>query len=407
MSDLVQVVVSGDPLSKLKKHKITVLLVDDQKIIGEAVRKMLEKEDDITFHFCQDPKDALKMAAECKPTLILLDLIMPDIDGLTLVKFFRANKQTKQVPILVLSTKEEAAIKAEAFALGANDYMVKFPDRIEVLARIRYHSAGYIHLLERDEAYEKLVESQKVLQGELLEAANYVRSLLSEPLKGKVEAVWKFVPSTQLGGDSFGYHWLDDKHLAIYLLDVCGHGVGAALLSITAMNVLRARTLPNTNFYDPGSVLSALNEAFLMEKQNNMFFTIWYGVYSVEERELRYASGGHPPAILLAKNLGGKMESQQLKTPGLVIGGMSGVTFKTLSCKVGENSRLYLFSDGVYEIDKPDGTMLQLDEFVHLLEEGTQDGNADLERLFNYAKGLHGTNRSLDDDFSIVRFTFG
>lgn len=407
MSDLVQVVASGDPLARLKKHKITVLLVDDQKIIGEAVRKMLEGEDDITFHFCQDPKDALKMAAECKPTLILQDLIMPDIDGLTLVKFFRANKQTSRVPILVLSTKEEAAIKAEAFALGANDYMVKFPDKIEVLARIRYHSAGYIHLLERDEAYEKLKESQKVLQAELVEAANYVRSLLPEPVKGRVEAAWKFVPSTQLGGDSFGYHWLDDKHLALYLLDVCGHGVGAALLSISAMNVLRARTLSNTDFYDPGSVLGALNEAFPMEKQNNMFFTMWYGVYSIEERELRYASGGHPPAVLFSKNLNGKEEIQQLKTPGLVIGGMSGVTFKTLSCKVGTHNRLYLFSDGVYEIDKPDGSMLQLEEFIHLLEQPTEGGDADLERLFVYAKELHGKDRSLDDDFSIVRFVFG
>ena len=88
--------------------------------------------------------------------MILQDLVMPDIDGLTLVKNFRANEATRETPMIVLSTKEEPAVKAEAFALGANDYIVKLPDRLELLARIRYHSKGYIALLQRNEAYQAL-----------------------------------------------------------------------------------------------------------------------------------------------------------------------------------------------------------------------------------------------------------
>ena len=113
-----------------------------------------------------------------QPTVILQDLVMPEIDGLTLVKTFRAHEPTRETPMIVLSTKEEPTVKAEAFALGANDYIVKLPDRLELLARIRYHSKGYINLLQRNEAYDALRESQRRLAKEINQAAHYLRSLL-------------------------------------------------------------------------------------------------------------------------------------------------------------------------------------------------------------------------------------
>src|SRR6266436_6093978 len=141
----------------LKPHKVTVLLIDDQPIIGEAVRRMLAGEPDIVFHYCRDATKALEEAHRVQPTVILQDLVMPEIDGLTLVKTFRADEPTRETPMIVLSTKEEPTVKAEAFALGANDYIVKLPDRLELLARIRYHSKGYINLLQRNEAYKALL----------------------------------------------------------------------------------------------------------------------------------------------------------------------------------------------------------------------------------------------------------
>lgn len=148
----------------LTQHRITVLLIDDQPMIGEAVRRMLAGEQDIDFYHCADPSQAIKMAQEIAPTVILQDLVMPEIDGLLLARYFRANAATRDIPLIVLSSKEDPVIKAEAFALGANDYMVKLPDRLEVLARIRYHSRGYIIFLERNEAYQALLESQKQLE---------------------------------------------------------------------------------------------------------------------------------------------------------------------------------------------------------------------------------------------------
>ena len=233
----------------LTQHKVTVLLIDDQPMIGEAVRRMLAGEPDIVFHYCRDAAQALDEAGRVKPTVILQDLVMPEIDGLTLVKKFRAHEPTRETPLIVLSTKEEPAVKAEAFALGANDYIVKLPDRLELLARIRYHSKGYIALLQRNEAYQALLESQNRLANEMKQAAHYVQSLLPEKLmKGAITTDWRFIPSAELGGDSFGYHWLDDDHFAFYLLDVSGHGVGSALLSVSAMNALRSQALPQTDF---------------------------------------------------------------------------------------------------------------------------------------------------------------
>ena len=148
---------------------VVVLLVDDQAIVGHAVRQMLQPETDIQLHFCQDPTKAVAMACEIRPTVILQDLVMPEIDGLTLLKLFRANSATRETPIVVLSSKEEPTSKAQAFALGANDYLVKLPDRIELVARIRHHSRGYRARLERDEAYARLAELNRDLEKKVVE----------------------------------------------------------------------------------------------------------------------------------------------------------------------------------------------------------------------------------------------
>lgn len=155
----------SDTSSKLslENHKITLLLIDDQAMIAEAVRRALSSEKDIEFHYCQDPTKGIKLATEINATVILQDLVMPDIDGLMMVRYFRVNKDTAQIPIILLSTKDEASIKSKAFSLGANDYMVKLPDKIEMIARVRYHSQAYINQLQKDEAFRALEESKAKL----------------------------------------------------------------------------------------------------------------------------------------------------------------------------------------------------------------------------------------------------
>ena len=148
---------------KNDENAAMVLLVDDQAMIGEAVRRGLAHEENIDFHFCSDPHQAIAQAIRIKPTVILQDLVMPGLDGLTLVGEYRNHPATQNIPIIVLSTKEDPLIKSAAFSAGANDYLVKLPDNIELLARIRYHSRSYMTLLQRDAAYRALRVSQQQL----------------------------------------------------------------------------------------------------------------------------------------------------------------------------------------------------------------------------------------------------
>jgi len=151
------------PATTTEPTRVAVLLVDDQAIIGEAIRRALAPEKDIAFHYCADGNRAVDVAREIAPTVILQDLVMPGIDGMTLVHKYRADPATRDVPIIVMSTKDDATIKSAAFTAGANDYLVKVPDAVELIARIRYHSRSYLNLVQRNEAYKALRQSQQRL----------------------------------------------------------------------------------------------------------------------------------------------------------------------------------------------------------------------------------------------------
>jgi len=140
-----------------------VLLVDDQRIIAEAIRRMLLDQSDIEYHYCSDGSLALETAERVNPTVILQDLVMPDVDRLTLLSRYRASSMTRDTPVIVLSNEEDPVIKCDAFQGGANDYLVKLPDKIELVARIRLHSKAYLTQIQRDEAYRSLTESQRQL----------------------------------------------------------------------------------------------------------------------------------------------------------------------------------------------------------------------------------------------------
>lgn len=147
-----------------ENKKAIVMLVDDQPMVAEAVRRMLAEDPDIEFHYCNQPTQAIDFASDLRPTIILQDLVMPDMDGISLVKHYRANSVTANIPVIVLSTKESPNDKSLAFSVGASDYLVKLPDKIELIARIKAHSRSYLTQLERDEAYRKLQELQSQLE---------------------------------------------------------------------------------------------------------------------------------------------------------------------------------------------------------------------------------------------------
>ncbi len=393
----------SEPVAEaLSEHPVSVLLVDDQPIIGEAVRRMLAPQTDIRFRYCNDPLEAVELAASEEATVILSDLVMPQLDGLELVKRFRAEETTRRIPLIVLSTKEEAQTKAEAFANGANDYLVKLPDPVELVARIRHHSDGYISRLQRDEAYRVLAKQEKALAEDLDQAAKYVQSLLPEPLTDGLRVDWRFIPSASLGGDAFGYHWLDDDHFAMYLLDVSGHGVGSALLGVSVLNTLRACTLPRTDFRDPGAVVSKLNNTFRTQDHDGKFFTIWYGVFEPATRVLSWAGGGHPasvyfddPAAVGAPTL--------LPSGGPMPGVLPDLSYETGSRAVGAGARLFIYSDGVYELRGPDGRVRTHEEFIEAFGDPS---SRSLDGMMSRARRERGGD-AFDDDVSLLQIDFG
>ena len=375
-----------------------VLLVDDQRIIGEAVRRMLASIEGLEYRAVDNPSEALAVARAFAPTLILQDLVMPGVDGLDLVRAYRADELTKDVPIVVLSSKEEAATKAEAFARGANDYIVKLPDPVELVARVVHHSRGYKALLERNAAYSALKESEARLSGEIQKASEYVRTLLDPPIEGEVSTGWRFVPSENLGGDVFGYHWIDSDRLAMFVLDVSGHGVGPALMGVSAMNHIRSVATDIDRACDPSRVLLALNASFPMARHHGMYFTVWYGVYTKSTRELVWSGGGHPPALLVRDGV-----AQRLESTSYMVGVTEEYDAPNERVQLLAGDRLYLYSDGVFEIHLPTGSMWDYEDFVDFFVRTSE--NQRLDGLMTHTQALQG-KPSWDDDYSMIELRF-
>ncbi|MDD5275757.1 MAG: diguanylate cyclase [Methylovulum sp.] len=148
---------------------ILVMLIDDQAIVGKLIQTVLSNHTDISFHYCHNPEVAIDEAVSIMPTVILLDLLMPNINGLELLKKIRQNEIIQDIPVIMLSTEDEPHTKVKAFECGANDYLVKLPDKVELVARLRYHSKAFIHKLQRDKVFEALQKTQAELEKQNIE----------------------------------------------------------------------------------------------------------------------------------------------------------------------------------------------------------------------------------------------
>ena len=259
------------------------------------------------------------------------------------------------------------------------------------------------HLLTLERRSRDEVERAVALERDLQKARNYVFSLLPQPLtSGAVLADWCFVPSAQLGGDAFGYYWLDPDTFVVYLLDVSGHGVGSAMHSVTVLNVLRQRALPHVDFTRPDEVLASLNNRFQMDSHNGLFFTIWYGVYRTGDRRLTYASAGHHAAYMVAPDRSGQ---QPIGTPALIIGAVPDMAYESADVEVPAGSTLYVFSDGMFEIVTTQQQRWELADFEPLLLGPPREGVSEPERLYQIIKKTTGP-RPFDDDASLIALTF-
>jgi sigma-B regulation protein RsbU (phosphoserine phosphatase) len=255
--------------------------------------------------------------------------------------------------------------------------------------------------VELENSRSALAAAHTKLQAELTEAANYVRTLLPAPQSEPFAVDWRFTPSAALGGDGLGYHWIDAGHFALYLLDVCGHGVGPSLMSVAVLHMLRSASLRDVDLRRPARVLGWLNDSYQMQAASDLYFTLWYGVYVPTTRTLEYACGGHPPALLMSRD---GSTVQPLKARGVAVGLAENVVYESQKIRVPTQSRLYLLSDGAFELERPDGRMLEFAELVEFLRHPPPQ-TSELDGWFNHLLQLRGVPQ-LDDDFTIARFDF-
>lgn len=243
------------------------------------------------------------------------------------------------------------------------------------------------------------------MRDEISAGIKYVRGCIPRPISradSPVAVDWRYIPSSTLGGDIMGYHWVDDDHLALYLLDVTGHGLDSALLAVTITNVIRSGSLADADLRRPDQVLSALNKAFQGANHGQKYFTIWYGVYRVSNRTLSYASGGHPAAVLVVP---GEASPQTFPATGPVMGIVTKMPYPATSTAVPPGARLFVFSDGVFEIRRDKRNIWDLTGCTtHLALLCQQPGNV-MDELLTYTQGLRG-GPVLDDDFSIIEVQF-
>jgi len=378
-----------------------ILVVDDDESNRDMLGRRLQR-DGYTVQLAANGVEALRLLRASSYDLVLLDLIMSGLDGYQVLLKMKSDPVMREVPVIMLSALDQEGGIARCIELGAEDYVSKPFSPVFLRARIEA-SLEKKRLRDKErQTYTALLASEKRLAAELADAAGYVRSLLPEPLEGEVRAQWRFQPSAELGGDIFGYHWIDPDRLAIYLLDVSGHGVGAALLSVSVFNVLRTQSLQGTDFGDPAAVLQQLNRVFPMERQNNLLFTIWYGVFDRKTRRLTYSSGGHPPAVLTGDD---SIPVQQLTTGGRLLGCDPAAEFRSASCQAKSGSRLYVFSDGAYEIARPDGSTAQLADLIQQLSQPVPPDSSKLDELVKWAE-VTGGQSAFKDDVSILEIEF-
>ncbi len=348
---------------------IRVLLIDDQYIIGEGIRRMLEPETDIDFNYCSDPSLAIKVAKEYKPTVILQDLVMPGLDGLLLVKFLRAqDAPTFNVPLVVLSSKEEPIIKAKAFALGANDYLVKLPDATELIARIRYHSRAYGDHLKRVEA-EEILKRENIRMGNELDMLRQMQQLIlprTEELAEiqDLDIAGYMEPADEVGGDYYDVLYTDGI-VTIAMGDVTGHGLESGLLMV--MTQTAVRTIKEIQEFDFVRFLDTLNRTLYknlqrMQSEKNLSLVL----VNYAEGKLSI-SGQHEETILVKK--GGKIERINTLDLGFPIGLDADIEqyINNTIIELEVDDGIVLYTDGIPEAKNMDDEQYGLDRLCEVI----------------------------------------
>ena len=328
-----------------------ILVVDDNEMNRDLLARRLER-----LGYSVDTADGghsgLEKILSGDYQLVMLDIMMPDIDGLTVLKRTRETWSKTELPVIMATAKDEGSDVAEALSLGANDYVTKPLDFKVVRARVE-SVLGYA------QAVSELRQTNERMNRDLEAAARVQASLLpSEPIDIEgAEFLWQYRPCDELAGDGLNLFKRDNEHVAMYVMDVSGHGVASALLSVSVTHHLsqmirqkEATEHDGVNITSPAWLARNLNTLFPMESVGRHYFTFLYGVLNVKTRTFRFVSAGSPgPLVIHADG-----SSDVHDVPAIPIGMFPDSEYEDTLIELQTGDRMYLHTDGLYEERNPE-----------------------------------------------------
>ncbi len=399
-----------------------VLVVDDSEPNRDALSRRLRKRG-YRVATAANGKHALELLKEIRFDLVLLDVMMPGENGLEVLQIIRRQHSQAELPVIMATARDGVADIVQALELGANDYVTKPLDFPILLARVQtqlslHDSVRQVFGLQQrlrrhnDQLEALNVQLQRAhdrMRLDLLAAARVQKALLPKsPLRMPgFTFAWAFQPCAELAGDALNVCRLDDDHVGIYVLDVSGHGVAAALLAVTVTRALSpnagpdsmlVRTDPagNHRIAAPAEVTELLDQHFPWDPATEQYFTMSYSVLNLRSRLLEYVSAGHPGPVYLPKDGAGHL----LRVAGMPIGLGGRHEQHRLALQTGD--RLYFYSDGVPDALSPDRQPWGANRLVQALE---QQRTCSLEESVPHLQEELGSWRGRaepHDDISLV-----
>ncbi|NJO88081.1 MAG: SpoIIE family protein phosphatase [Chloroflexia bacterium] len=334
-----------------------VLIVDDSTNNLRFTAKLL-RDEGFRTSLAQSGQDALKLLEHQIPDVILLDVIMPDMNGLELCQIIKADEKLTEIPVIFLTAQSGTADLVRGFRVGGADYITKPFYKEELLVRIK-NQLKITHLTyELLKTTRNLKEKQIKIDDDLRAAGEIQRSLLPPEnieLPG-IDVAWEYRPCESVGGDIFNVIELKKDHYAFYMIDVSGHGVPSSLVAVAVTQALqlasgRVINLESGEVNSPSYVLSKLNKQFPFERFDK-FFTILYAHLDCYEGTFTYSHAGHPLGFVVK----GDMDLKPLDIGGSIIG-VSEQSFNEEKIKLRNGDKIILYTDGVTEHQRDDGEM--------------------------------------------------
>jgi len=325
-----------------------ILVVDDQKFNIILLTKLLKEMGFTSIVTASNGVEALEKTKAFRPDIIILDLLMPEMDGFEYCRKLRQIPEFENIPILVQTILGSSDEKAKAFECGASDFISKPIDHEEFIARIIVHT-------ETQRLYNDLKASQERISHELMAARDMQMTLVPsrELIAGifaahQMEIMSCFQPSFELGGDIWGCRSLSKNELAVYIADFSGHGVSAALNTFRLQALIEAH--PQKDI-DPGTYLTLINNDLRKMLNRGQFATMFYGIINHQDETIRYATASTPSPIILEKNA---PHVTMLNGNGFPLGVLDTV-YETKIARFSRGSMLMIYSDALIETEDTNG----------------------------------------------------